>query len=137
MRHLLVNDDRYSELARLDAASSMPVYVRMDESIPLDSSLLNRIVKSIRLKKNVGFYYKSGKIGTDAIFAVCFFKGLPDLTLDNLHGCQNLGDHGLADALDLKNIFLPCGEQTCQAAEAFKHFPAKLNGGLAFSSCAQ
>jgi len=80
---------------------------------------------------------KGGKIGTDPIFAVCFFKGLPDLTLDNLHGCQNLGDHGLADALDLKNIFLPCGEQTCQAAEAFKHFPAKLNGGLAFSSCAQ
>ena len=44
-----------------DAASSMPVYVRMDESIPLDSSLLNRIVKSIRLKKIAGFYYKSGK----------------------------------------------------------------------------
>ena len=39
----------------------MPVFVKIDDSVPLDGAMLNRIVKAIREKKRVGFQYKAGQ----------------------------------------------------------------------------
>ncbi len=40
-----------------DCVTTMPVFVKIDDAVPLDSALLNRIVKAIREKKQVGFQY--------------------------------------------------------------------------------
>jgi predicted DNA-binding transcriptional regulator YafY len=40
-----------------DCVTTMPVFVKIDDAIPLDSALLNRIVKAIRERKRVGFQY--------------------------------------------------------------------------------
>jgi predicted DNA-binding transcriptional regulator YafY len=39
----------------------MPVFVKIDDAIPLDSVLLNRTVKAIREKRQVGFQYATDK----------------------------------------------------------------------------
>jgi len=44
-----------------DCVTTMPVFVKIDDAIPLDSSFLNRMVKAIREKRQVGFQYNSGK----------------------------------------------------------------------------
>jgi predicted DNA-binding transcriptional regulator YafY len=51
-----------SVLDRLyDCVTTMPVFVKIDDAIPLDGVLLNRIVKAIREKKRVGFQYAAGQ----------------------------------------------------------------------------
>jgi len=40
-----------------DCVTTMPVFVKIDDSVPLDGALLNRIVKAIREKRRVGFQY--------------------------------------------------------------------------------
>jgi predicted DNA-binding transcriptional regulator YafY len=40
-----------------DCVTSMPVFVKIDDAVPLDSALLNRIVKAIREKRRVNFQY--------------------------------------------------------------------------------
>jgi predicted DNA-binding transcriptional regulator YafY len=44
-----------------DCVTSMPVFVKIDDAVPLDSNLLNKIVKSIREKKQVSFQYAAKK----------------------------------------------------------------------------
>ena len=43
-----------------ESVTTMPVFVKIDDAMPLDSSFLNRMVKAIKEKKQVGFHY-SGK----------------------------------------------------------------------------
>jgi len=43
-----------------DCVTTMPVFVRIDDPIPLDSSLLNRIVRAVKEKRQVHFQYKAG-----------------------------------------------------------------------------
>lgn len=40
-----------------DCVTSMPVFVKIDDAAPLDSALLNRMVKAIKEKKRVAFRY--------------------------------------------------------------------------------
>lgn len=44
-----------------DCVTTMPVFVKIDDSVPLDSILLNRIIKAIREKKRVSFQYRAGQ----------------------------------------------------------------------------
>jgi predicted DNA-binding transcriptional regulator YafY len=44
-----------------DCVTTMPVFVKIDDAVPLDSVLLNRIVKAIRDKKQLTFQYAADK----------------------------------------------------------------------------
>jgi predicted DNA-binding transcriptional regulator YafY len=44
-----------------DCVTTMPVFVKIDDAIPLDSALLNRIVRAIRERKEVNFHYTADK----------------------------------------------------------------------------
>jgi predicted DNA-binding transcriptional regulator YafY len=41
------------------ATASQPIYIHVDESVPLDARLMNRLLKAIRSKRRVSFYYAS------------------------------------------------------------------------------
>ena len=43
------------------ATASQPVYIHVDESVPLDARLMNRLLKAIRLRRRLSFHYTSGK----------------------------------------------------------------------------
>jgi len=61
-----------------DCVTSMPVFVKIDDAVPLDSVLLNKIVKSIREKKQVTFHYATGKGSHPAQidpYRVVYFSG--------------------------------------------------------------
>jgi predicted DNA-binding transcriptional regulator YafY len=63
-----------------DCVTTMPVFVKIDDSVPLDSALLNRIVKAIREKMRVGFQYALTKgTGTHPVdlepYWVVYFGG--------------------------------------------------------------
>ena len=61
-----------------ESVTTMPVFVKIDDAMPLDSSFLNRMVKAIKEKKQVGFHY-SGKKGAHAVqlepYRVVYFEG--------------------------------------------------------------
>jgi len=44
-----------------DCVTSMPVFVKIDDAIPMDASFINRMVKAIREKRQVGFQYGGNK----------------------------------------------------------------------------
>jgi predicted DNA-binding transcriptional regulator YafY len=44
-----------------DCVTTMPVFVKIDDAVPLDSSLLNKVVRAIREKKQVTFQYAADK----------------------------------------------------------------------------
>ena len=44
-----------------DCVTTMPVFVKIDDAIPLDGALLSRIVKAIRERKQVTFQYAADK----------------------------------------------------------------------------
>ena len=44
-----------------DNVASMPVFVKIDDAIPMDTSFINRMVKAIREKRQVGFQYGGNK----------------------------------------------------------------------------
>ena len=44
-----------------DCVTSMPVFVKIDDAIPMEPSFINRMVKAIREKRQVGFRYTSNK----------------------------------------------------------------------------
>ncbi|HPD58324.1 MAG TPA: WYL domain-containing protein [Smithellaceae bacterium] len=60
------------------SVTSMPVFVKIDEAIPLDSSFLNRMVKAIREKRQMSFYYTK-KNDSHAVvlepYRVVYFEG--------------------------------------------------------------
>ena len=41
------------------ATASQPIYIHVDESVPLDARLMNRLLKAIRNKRRVSFHYAS------------------------------------------------------------------------------
>jgi len=58
--------------------SSMPVFVKIDEAIPLDSSFLNRMVKAIREKRQLSFHYTKKKGSHSVVlepYRVVYFEG--------------------------------------------------------------
>ena len=61
-----------------ESVLSMPVFVKIDDAIPLDSAILNRMVKAISEKKHVSFQYTSKK-GSHAVqlepYRVVYFGG--------------------------------------------------------------
>jgi len=61
-----------------DCVTSMPVFVKIDDAITLDSSLLNKIVRAIREKKRVAFQYDAGR-GTHPVqmepYRIAYFGG--------------------------------------------------------------
>ena len=44
-----------------DCATNMPVFVKIDDAVPLDSTLLNKIVRAIRERKLASFQYTTEK----------------------------------------------------------------------------
>ena len=44
-----------------DCVTSMPVFVKIDDAIPMDPSFINKMVKAIREKRQVSFRYTSNK----------------------------------------------------------------------------
>ena len=68
-----------SVLERLyECVTSMPVFVKIDEAIPLDGNFLNRMVKAIREKRQVTFNYsglKSAHTVELEPYRVVYFEG--------------------------------------------------------------
>jgi predicted DNA-binding transcriptional regulator YafY len=62
-----------------ECATSMPVFVKIDDAMPLDTTFLNRMVKAIKDKKQVSFQYASKKKATHAVqlepYRVVYFEG--------------------------------------------------------------
>jgi len=50
-------DEVFNRLYQTTA--SQPVYIHVDESVPLDARLMNRLLKAIRSKRRVSFHYAS------------------------------------------------------------------------------
>jgi len=46
-----------------DCVTTMPVFVKIEDAVPMDTTLLNKIVRAIREKKQVCFQYAAGKGG--------------------------------------------------------------------------
>ena len=44
-----------------DCVTTMPVFVKIEDAVPMDTTLLNKIVRAIREKKQVCFQYAAGK----------------------------------------------------------------------------
>lgn len=61
-----------------DCVAAMPVFVKIDDAIPLDATCLNRLVKAIREKRQVEFRY-SGKKEAHAVdlepYRVVYYGG--------------------------------------------------------------
>ena len=61
-----------------DCAAGMPVFVKIDDAIPLDATCINRLVKAIREKRQVGFQYGGNK-GSHAVqlepYRVVYYNG--------------------------------------------------------------
>jgi len=49
------------------ATASQPVYIHVDESVPLDARLMNRLLKAIRNRRRLSFLYASAKNSHPAI----------------------------------------------------------------------
>jgi len=61
-----------------ECVTSMPVFVKIDDAVPLDSILLNKIVRAVREKKQVGFQYTTNKKTHPVImepYRVAYFGG--------------------------------------------------------------
>jgi len=61
-----------------DCATSMPVFVKIDDPVPLDGSLLNKVIRAIREKRQVTFQYTADK-GSHPVqmepYRVVYFSG--------------------------------------------------------------
>ena len=61
-----------------DCVTTMPVFVKIDDAIPMDTSFINRMVKAIREKRQVGFQYGGNK-GSHAVqmepYRVVYYGG--------------------------------------------------------------
>jgi predicted DNA-binding transcriptional regulator YafY len=61
-----------------DCVTTMPVFVKIDDAIPLDGACVNRLVKAIREKRQVGFHY-AGKKDAHAVqlepYRVVYYGG--------------------------------------------------------------
>ena len=61
-----------------DCTTSMPVFVKIDDPVPLDGSLLNKIIRAVREKRQVAFQYTSDR-GSHPVqvepYRVAYFGG--------------------------------------------------------------
>lgn len=61
-----------------DSVTTMPVFVKIDDAIPMNTSFINRMVKAIRDKRQVGFQYAGNK-GAHAVqmepYRVVYYSG--------------------------------------------------------------
>ncbi len=56
----------------------MPVFVKIDDAIHMDTSFINRMVKAIREKRQVGFHYTSNKGAHPVLmepYRIVYFEG--------------------------------------------------------------
>ena len=62
-----------------ESAASMPVFVKIDDAMPLDTTYLNRMVKAIRDKKHLIFQYTSREKAVHPVqmepYRVVYFEG--------------------------------------------------------------
>lgn len=61
-----------------DCVHSMPIFVKIDDAVPLDGNLLNKVVKAIREKKQVAFKYAADKGAHPVLidpYRVVYFSG--------------------------------------------------------------
>lgn len=61
-----------------DCVTTMPVFIKIDDAVPLDSFLLNRSMKAVREKKQVSFQYSASQ-GTHPVslepYRIAYFGG--------------------------------------------------------------
>ncbi|MGB5217172.1 MAG: transcriptional regulator [Smithella sp.] len=87
-----------------ESVTSMPVFVKIDDAMPLDTAFLNRMVKAIRDKKQVGFQYTSRRATHDVImepYRVVYFNGFWYL-IGNETSTEILKRYALDKIKDLK-----------------------------------
>lgn len=62
-----------------ESVTSMPVFVKIDDAMPLDTTFLNRMVKAIHDKKHISFQYTGIKKATHSVqlepYRVVYFEG--------------------------------------------------------------
>jgi len=62
-----------------DCVTAMPVFVKIDDPVPLDSGLLTRIVKAVKEKRNAQFHYDGAEKEPHAVtlepYRVVYFSG--------------------------------------------------------------
>jgi predicted DNA-binding transcriptional regulator YafY len=108
-----------------DSMTNMPVFVKIDDAVLLDSLLLNRIVKAIRAKKQVNFQYTAGK-GAHPVclepYRVAYFSGFWYL-IGNETNTGILKSYALDKVSDLK-----------ASKATFKSIPEQLDSVLQSSA---
>ncbi|HOX14562.1 MAG TPA: transcriptional regulator [Smithellaceae bacterium] len=101
-----------------ECVTSMPVFVKIDDAVPLDSILLNKIVRAVREKKQVGFQYTTDKKTHPVVmepYRVAYFGGFWYL-IGNETATRILKRYALDRIKDF------CLLKTC-----FKSIPANLD----------
>jgi len=98
-----------------ECATSMPVFVKIDDAMPLDTTYLNRMVKAIRDKKHLGFQYTSRKKAVHPVqmepYRVVYFEGFWYL-IGNETATGILKRYALDKIKDLK--LLKTGSNLCR-----------------------
>jgi predicted DNA-binding transcriptional regulator YafY len=104
-----------------ECVTSMPVFVKIDDSVPLDSLLLNKLVKAVREKRQVNFEYHADKGSHPVIlepYRVVYFAGFWYL-VGNEPSTGILKRYALDKITDLKLL-----------KGSFKSIPANLDAML-------
>lgn len=85
------------------AVTSEPVFIHMDESVPLDARLMNRLLKAIRGRRCIRFYYVSVNPHTASIdpYKVVHFDGFWYL-IGKEHGTGIVKRYAVDKVKDLK-----------------------------------
>jgi len=104
-----------------DCVTTMPVFVKIDDAVPLDSTLLNRVIRAIRERKLVNFQYSTEKRThpvTIEPYKVAYFEGFWYLI-------GNEPSTGILKRYALDRIREFCLSKTC-----FRNIPVELDNVL-------
>ena len=107
------------------ATASQPVYIHVDESVPLDARLMNRLLKAIRNRRRLSFLYASAKNSHPAIadpYKIVHYDGFWYLVAKE-DGTGIIKRYALDKLEDLKML-----------AESFPAVPANLDELLRLSA---
>ena len=107
------------------ATASQPVYIHVDESVPLDARLMNRLLKAIRNRRRLSFLYASAKNSHPAIadpYKIVHYDGFWYLVAKE-DGTGIVKRYALDKLTDLKML-----------AEGFPAVPANLDELLRLSA---
>ena len=107
------------------ATASQPVYIHVDESVPLDARLMNRLLKAIRNRRRLSFLYASAKNSHPAIadpYKIVHYDGFWYLVAKE-DGTGIIKRYALDKLKDLKML-----------AESFPAVPANLDELLRLSA---